>query len=211
LVTDYIKEFMKQHDFETIYKKIIKSGDTFPMVWVKTGIDWSKGDVIQTQDIKIKRNGSNETKEFVLREGRPFVNIIPLHEIFPDNLKVDSIDQVKELVYRTPMHLDYIEAKYGFQALAEAIDAVYTMNRYDLNIYSDPDREYAYVYEYYKAPDSKHPDGRFTTVINDYVVSDGPLPYENGSYGTRVIPFDIINIPSCRRLLTWYYCVLAVD
>ncbi len=188
----YIKEFMKQHDFESIYKKIIKSGDTFPMVWVKTGIDWSKGDVVQTQDIKVKRNGTNETKEFVLREGRPFINVIPLYEIFPDNLKIDGVDQIKELVYRTPMHLDYIEAKYGFEATPESIDAVYTMNRYDLNIYSDPDRYYAYVYEYYKAPDSKYPEGRFTTVINDYVVNDGPLPYKNGSYGTRVIPFDVL-------------------
>jgi hypothetical protein len=188
----YIKEFMKQNDFDSIYKKIIKSGDTFPMVWIKTGIDWSKGDVIQTQDIKIKKNGSTETKDFVLREGRPFINIVPLYEIFPDNLKVDSIDQVKELVYRTPMQLEYIEAKFGYEARAEAIDAVYTMNRYDLNIYSNDDLDYAYVYEYYKAPDSLYPNGRFVTVINDKVIKDGPLPYKNGSYGARHIPFDIV-------------------
>lgn len=188
----YLKEFTKQNDFESIYKKIIKSGDTFPMVWVKTGIDWSKGDVIQTQDVKIKRNGSNETKEFILREGRPFINVVPLYEIFPDNLKIDSMDQVKELVYRTPMHLDYIEAKFGFEALPEPIDAVYTMNRYDINIYSDGDRDYAYVHEYYKAPDSKYPNGRFTTIINNYVVNDGPLPYENNSYKSRAIPFDVV-------------------
>jgi hypothetical protein len=192
----YIKEFMKQHDFESIYKKIIKSGDTFPMVWIKTGIDWSKGDVIQTQDIKITKNGSSETKDFVLREGRPFINIVPLYEIFPDNLKVDSIDQVKELVYRTPMQLEYIEAKFGYEARAEAIDAVYTMNRYDLNIYSNDDLDYAYVYEYYKAPDSLYPNGRFVTVINDKVIKDGPLPYKNGSYGARHIPFDIITFQS---------------
>lgn len=188
----YLKEFLKQTDYDAIYKKLIKSGDTFPMVWVKTGIDWSKGDVIQTQDIKVSKNGSTETKDFVLREGRPFINVVPLYEIFPDNLKVDSIDQIKELVYRTPMQLDYIEAKFGYEARAEAIDAVYTMNRYDLNIYSNDDLDYAYVYEYYKAPDSLYPNGRFVTVINDKVVKDGPLPYKNGAYGQRAIPFDLV-------------------
>jgi tetratricopeptide (TPR) repeat protein len=188
----FIKEFMKQADFDSIYKKVIKSGDTFPMVWIKTGIDWSKGDIIQTQDIKIKKNGSTETKDFVLREGRPFINVVPLYEIFPDNLKIDSVDQIKELVYRTPMQLDYIESRFGYEAQAEAIDAVYTMNRYDLNIYSNDDLYYAYVYEYYKAPDSMYPNGRFVTVINDKVINDGPLPYKNGAYGERVIPFDIV-------------------
>lgn len=192
----FLKEFLRQMDYDSIYKKIIKSGDTFPMVWIKTGIDWSKGDVIQTQDIKIKKNNEVQNKEFVLREGRPFINVVPLYEIFPDNLKVDSIDQIKEMVYRTPMQIEYIAAKFGYEARPESIDAIYTMNRYDLNMYSNEDLNYAYVHEYYKAPDSMYPEGRFVTVINDTVIKEGPLPYKNGNYGERHIPFDIITFQS---------------
>ena len=192
----FLKEFLRQMDYDSIYKKIIKSGDTFPMVWIKTGIDWSKGDVIQTQDIKIKKNNEVQNKEFVLHEGRPFINVVPLYEIFPDNLKVDSMDQIKEMVYRTPMQIEYIAAKFGYEARPESIDAIYTMNRYDLNMYSNEDLNYAYVHEYYKAPDTMYPEGRFVTVINDTVIKEGPLPYKNGNYGERHIPFDIITFQS---------------
>jgi hypothetical protein len=192
----FLKEFLRQMDYDSVYKKIIKSGDTFPMVWIKTGIDWSKGDVIQTQNLKIKKNNEVQNKEFVLHEGRPFVNVVPLYEIFPDNLKVDSMDQIKEMVYRTPMQIEYIAAKFGYEARPESIDAIYTMNRYDLNMYSNEDLNYAYVHEYYKAPDTMYPEGRFVTVINDTVIKEGPLPYKNGNYGERHIPFDIITFQS---------------
>lgn len=190
----FIKEFLKQSDFQSTFKKIVKSGDIFPMVWLKTGIDWTQGDTINTRKVKVKRNNKTINKNFVLREGREYISVVPIYEVFPDNLKIDSSDEMKEFVYRKPMSLSNIESKFGFDAKEEQIDPIYGKGFNEVTAYNTPENKYAYVHEYYKNPDSQHPRGRYIILINDYIVHEGPLPFENGPGRSRRIPFDCITL-----------------
>lgn len=197
----FIREFNKEKNMSKRFDSMLKHGDIYALVWIKTGIDWSQGDQTFSYDIKVKdpQDKSNETKITKnFYEGRPFVDIVPMTDVFPSTLIADSMNDINSLVHRLVMHVDKIKAKYGVSVSGDII------------LKEDPDRflnqinahvEYAYVYEYYEKPSAEYKNGRYVITTRNKVVYDGDLPYVNASNGRREIPFDYYNLQSVARRL----------
>ena len=193
----FLEAFRKDINFDDKYKKAIQQSDVFGLVWFKTGIDWSKGDDIEIRDITIKKPSDTDyktTAKRTIREGRTFIDVVPMHEVLVESLAVESMDDVNELVHRRMFSLEYIRKRWGFEAVPEQIDPRYFLA--DVR-YSDSNRfeqsKYAYVYEYYRKPDALYPKGLYVMMINETVLHASELPYDNGLH-RREIPFDFMNL-----------------
>ena len=197
---NFINNFMLDCNFKEKYQKAIKRADVYGIEWFKTGIDWSDGEEICTTEITV----GEQKGTFSLREGRPFVTPVPIHEVFVDTYNVESMDDINELVHRRVFPVDYIRKRWGIEAESEDINIStnYSYPRYsDIGISTVGDIEYAYVYEYYKKPDAVYPNGRYVITCNDKVLWDDILPYKNALNGRRVIPFDFLNMQSIPHKL----------
>lgn len=193
----FFTEFTKEIDYDKFYKKLIAEADVFPLAWVKSGINWTKGDKVFTT--KVEAQG--EEKEISVYEGRPFIDVIPIYEGFPDSVRVGDASELSEFVHRRPFHLDYIKKKYGLDVKPESINANY-IPKGTLGIMNSlEDDNHAYVYEYYRAADSEYPKGRFVIMVSDQIVWDADLPFENGENGKRVIPFDCVRLQTVPGFL----------
>ena len=196
----WLETFKKDINWDNLYKKAVQNADVYGLVWFKTGIDWSKGDEIMSKDITFTKPDDKDWRAKGTRkiyEGRTFIDIIPIHEVLTDTLSVESMDDINELVHRRMFSLEYIRKRWGFEAKAEDIDPRYFI---DTSRYSDNDRryeqnKYAYVYEYYRKPDALYPEGQFIVIINDRILYEGILPYNN-AYKKRAIPFIPMNLAS---------------
>lgn len=193
----FLETFCKDIKFKEKYKRAVQQADIFGLVWFKHGIDWTKGDEIEVRDITIKKTDKEDFKttgKRIIREGRTFIDVIPMHEVLIDSLAVESMEDINELVHRRMFSLEYIRKRWGFEAVPEQIDPRYFLA--DVR-YSDNNRfeqsKYAYVYEYYRKPDALYPDGLYVLLINDTVLHASELPYNNG-YNRREIPFDFMNL-----------------
>ena len=196
----FIESFMLDIDFKKLYKRAIAYADVYGIVWIKTGLDVSGGNLIA--EAATKTETSSGTLE--IREGRPFIDICPMYEIFPDNLYAESMNDIHELVHRRPFPVEYIRKRWGYKAEKESIIdcklAAYPQYN-DLSQSLNGEIEYAYIYEYYKKPDALYPEGRYTIVCNEQIIYDGVLPYKNVSNGQRCIPFDFFNMQSIPNYL----------
>ncbi len=213
----FLDSFKKDINFTGKYKKAIQGADIYGLVWFKTGIDWSKGDEILTKDITITKPDDDTFKAKGTRsvkEGRTFIDVIPIHEVLVDSLSVESMEDINELVHRRMFSLEYIRKRWGFEARAEDIDPRYFL---DTSRYSDNDRyeqnKYAYVYEYYRKPDALYPEGQFIVMINDTILYEGILPYKN-AYNKRTIPFIPMNlqtVPNHLVSVTVYSQIIPIQ
>ena len=214
----FLETFKKDINFTAKYKKSIQAADIYGLVWFKTGIDWSKGDEILTKEITITKPDDSEFKAKgtrSVREGRTFIDVIPMHEVLVDSLSVENMDDLNELVHRRMFSLEYIRKRWGFEAKAEDIDPRYFL---DTSRYSDNDtryeqNKYAYVYEYYRKPDALYPEGQFIVLINDTILYEGKLPYKN-AYNKRAIPFIPMNlqtVPNHLVSVTVYSQIIPIQ
>jgi len=213
----FLETFKKDIGFDDKYKKAVQQADVFGLVWFKTGIDWSKGDEIEVRDITIQKPNDKDYKTTAkrkIKEGRVFVDVIPMHEVLIDSLAIESMEDVNELVHRRMFSLEYIRKRWGFEARPEQIDQRYFLA--DVR-YSDSNRfeqnKYAYVYEYYRKPDAIYPNGQYILFINDEILFQGDLPYNNGS-GKREIPFDFMNlqtVPNHLVSVTVYSQIIPIQ
>lgn len=214
---NFLDSFRKDINFTAKYKKAIQHSDIFGLVWFKVGIDWSKGDEILSKDITITKPEDDDFKvqgTRKIREGRTFIDVIPMHEVLVDSLAVESMEDISELCHRRMFSLEYIRKRWGFEARAEDIDPRYFL---DTSRFSDNDRyeqnKYAYVYEYYRKPDALHPKGQFVVIINEKILYEGELPYNN-SYNRRVIPFIPMNlqtVPNHLVSVTVYSQIIPIQ
>ena len=214
---NFLDTFKKDINFTAKYKKAIQHADIFGLVWFKIGIDWSKGDEVLSKDITITKPEDDDFKvqgTRKIREGRTFIDVIPMHEILVDTLSVESMEDISELCHRRMFSLEYIRKRWGFEARAEDIDPRYFL---DTSRFSDNDRyeqnKYAYVYEYYRKPDALHPKGQFVVIINEKILYEGELPYDN-SYNRRVIPFVPMNlqtVPNHLVSVTVYSQIIPIQ
>ena len=193
----FLETFRKDINFNSVYKKAIQGADIFGLCWFKIGIDWSKGDEILSRDITITKENQDDFKTKATRivhEGRTFMEVIPMHEVLVDSLAVENMEDVTELCHRRMFSLEYIRKRWGFEAIAEDIDPRYFL---DTSRYSDNNRyeenKYAYVYEYYRKPDALYPKGQYCVLINNQILYEGELPYDN-SARKREIPFIPVNL-----------------
>ena len=194
-VNDYILSFMADKNFKKDYQKAIKHADVYGIEWFKTGIDWTEGNEICEIETTI-----GETKgKMLLREGKAYISAVPMHEIFVDSLHVETIDDVNELVHRRAFSVDYIKKRWGVEVqrenIAESRLPVYPRFS-NLGYTNAGDIDYAYVYEYYKAPDAVYPEGRYVIMCDKQIIWDSILPYVNAENNKRVIPFDFFNMQS---------------
>lgn len=213
----FLEVFKKDINFDAKYKKAVQQSDVFGLVWFKTGIDWSKGDEIEVRDITIKKPDDDDFKATAkrsIREGRVFIDVIPMHEVLVDSLSIESMDDVNELVHRRMFSLEYIRKRWGFEAKPEQVDPRYFLA--DVR-YSDSNRfeqnKYAYVYEYYRKPDAIYPNGQYVLFINDEILYQGDLPYNNSS-GKREIPFTFMNlqtVPNHLVSVTVYSQIIPIQ
>lgn len=200
----FIKEFMKEEDYDSSYKRMIEEADIFPLVFVKSGIDWAKGNKVFKQKITVKdKNDEDVKKTMNIYEGREFIDVVPIYEAFPDSVKVNSMEEINEFVHRRPFSLEHIRKRYPTaNPQRESIDANYIPRGVQSITGSTVEFEnHAYVYEYYRKADSEYPEGRFVIIINDDEIYDGKLPFENGGHGQRLIPFDVIRMQTVPGFL----------
>ncbi len=197
---NFITAISKEIGYKEKYDQAIKLGDVDGIVWVKTGIDWTKGDLISTKTTTNAETG--EKVDIKINEGRPFIDIIPIHEVLIDNFAITSPDKINELVYRRPYSCDFIEKRFGFRPPKEDITGNLTTHPYYLELgfgmRQGKDMEYAYVVEYYKKPDPLYPKGRYILKTGSHILHDGVLPFVNKMDGERKIPFvpiSLMNIP----------------
>lgn len=213
----FIKDFMNDCGFKNIYKKLITHADMFGVAWVKTGVDWSAGDSISDIEANVvNEDGKTNKTVFTLKEGRPFIDVIPIHEIFPDNIYAESMDDINELVHRRVFSVSYIERKWGIKVSPEKMDSMSiagTNAQREFGFYKNDRSNYAYVYEYYQKPNAVYPDGRYVLLIKDKVLYDGPLPYQNAD-NKRKIPFDFVTlqgIPGFMVGVTVYSQIIPIQ
>lgn len=212
-LNSFVRNFIANENFKKTYQKAIKHADVSGLEWFKTGIDWSAGDEIA----KIETTVGERSGTITLKEGKPFISAVPLHEVFIDNLHVEHIDEVNELVHRRAFPIEYISKRWGFEAEKENVveTKLPTYPRYSsLGISNAGDVEYAYVYEYYKRPDAMYPEGRYVITCNDKVLWDDKLPYTNANGGKRKIPFDCValqNVPNNLVGITVYQQIIPIQ
>ena len=212
-INGFVRNFLTESNFKKLYQKAIKHADVSGLQWFKTGIDWSAGDEIASVEVTVE--GVKGVQ--ILKEGKPFISTVPIHEVFVDNLYVEHIDEVNELVHRRAFPVEYILKRWGFKAEKENVveTKLPTFPRYSsLGISNAGDVEYAYVYEYYKRPDAMYPKGRYVITCNDSVLWDSVLPYENGSNSKRKIPFDCValqNVPNNLIGVTVYQQIIPIQ
>ena len=213
-VNNFVNNFMLDCNFKSLYQKIVKRADVYGIEWIKTGIDWTAGETVCTiDDVSI----GDQKGKLTVKEGRPFVTSVPIHEIFVDSYYIETMDDVNELVHRRVFPVDYIQKRWGFKAEKESINdnRLSTYPRYtNFGLTNGGDIDYAYVYEYYKKPDALYPEGRYVITCNDKVLWDDVLPYKNGFDGKRMIPFDFIvlqSIPNKLIGLTVYSQLIPIQ
>lgn len=208
----FVQDLRKDIQFKSkVHNKISAIGDMHGLVWVKTGIDWTAGKKIGTYDVKISKDGEPEKKlKQTFYEGRPWVEVCPMDEVFADNYYEEDEDNITELVHRRLFTLDYIKRRWGIEAKEDLFDnkagiaptlspndprRTYTMN-------NKKELRYAFVYEYYHRANAEYPNGVYFVLINNQLVTDIlPLPYENGKNGSRHIPFNAVRLMTIPNYL----------
>jgi hypothetical protein len=113
---DFIKNFINDINFKKIYNKMIIHADSYGLAWIKTGIDWSKGDDIADIKMTSEQNEIKQGGTYRIKEGRPFIEFVPMYEVFIDNLHADSMEDINELVHRRAFSCSYIKRKWGIDA-----------------------------------------------------------------------------------------------
>lgn len=207
---NFISTFCKDVNFKNKYDTAIKHSDIAGMVWFKTGIDWSKGDLIETSDITIKSGDDTIKGKKKTYEGRVFIDIVPIHEVLTNTLSVDNQSDLQEFVHRRMFSLDYIQKRWGIEAKADDIDPRYFR---DKEVGLGDLRKYAYVHEYYSAPTAINPNGIFAIVINDKLIFKGELPYENfaGKRGIPFVPLSLQSMPGHLIGVTVYSQIIPIQ
>lgn len=199
---NFIKDFSKEANVEKMYNQIIRAADIYGLVWIKTGIDWSDGDETYKVEMETTYKGETQKVEKTIYEGRPFIDVCSIYEVFPTTLRADNMKEVPALVHRRPLTVRHIEDRYNIKGLVkeEPVQLSKEVHLTNPN-YMNSEDKYAYLYEYYEAPTAQYPDGRFIVMVNDLIITSKKLPYKNGPKGTRTIPFDFYNLQGIQGVI----------
>lgn len=202
----FLTDFVNDIDFKNnFHNKVVSMVDTQGLVFIKTGIDWNAGKKIGTYDVKVKRDKETFNYTQTVYEGRPWLQVCGMDEVFVDNYYVNGMEDINELVHRRLFTTEYIEARWGFKATEDLFDSKggsrIGPNR-NVARQRHGDESYAYVYEYYHKPNAQYPEGIYYVVINDKLITEIlPLPFENSKGNKRIIPFDIIKLTDLHNYL----------
>lgn len=193
---NFLNAFSKDIDFKSKYNELVRLSDNDGIAWLKTGIDWAKGDTISKVTTKL----DGKKIDIERKEGRTFIDVIPIHEVLINSYNISSPTKISELVFRRPFSCDFIEKKFGYRPKKENIQGDLSAHPYytDLGfgMRDTKETEYAYVKEYYKKPDALYPKGRYVIAVGEKIIYDGILPYKNKRNGEREIPFTPVSLLS---------------
>lgn len=186
LCSGILKTVKTRLDFDKIIARATMWSETCGTAFYKVVWNFDDGNVIGTDN-----NGRS------VKEGD--VNVVALSpfEVYPDSLTAESMAEVRSLIHAKALPVAEIYEKYGVELAGRTID------RFSLVPYSaaggwrrpmdGEDRQskedYEILIERYTRPNGKYPKGRLEIVAGDRLLFEGDMPYENGEYGERVLPF----------------------
>ena len=120
------------------------------------------------------------------------VTAVSPYEIFPDNLCAETMDDVRSLIHARALPVCEIADMYGVLPAAEEVEFAYP-ERGSSRMLSDMRRirpdGYAVLIERYERPSADKPDGELLITCGEHLLWSGPLPYTNGTDGSRTFPF----------------------
>ena len=186
LCSNILKSVASRVDLDRVLSRATLWSETCGTAFYKIVWNFSDGNVI----------GTDETGH-ALREGD--VNVVALSpfEIYPDSLTAESMNEVKSLIHAKAVPVSEIKEKFGVELAGREIEdfafAPYSAAsgwKKPLDDNRRPalsDREI--LIERYTRPSSENPEGKLEIVAGDVLLYEGPLPYENGDRGERILPF----------------------
>lgn len=127
-------------------------------------------------------------------EGDAAVIACPPHEIFPDSLFTENIEDCKSIIHARAMHVNEIEELYGVTVQGGEVNVFTLDNNAQKSSYLMPKvargvkSGRAVVLERYEKPCAKYKNGRLIITAGDKMLYMGDLPYKNGG-GENPYPF----------------------
>ena len=131
-------------------------------------------------------------------EGEVSVDVCPAYEIYPSVLSADSIDQVQSIIHAKAVPVAQVQRIWGVAVEPEAVK-VFALSNFSSGglslsgVVSGLGKidasGHCLVIERYTRPNESMPDGEFSVVAGGVLVHTGALPYFNGAYKTRDLPF----------------------
>ena len=116
-------------------------------------------------------------------EGEVSVLTTSPFEIFPDDLGVENLQEVKSLIHAKVVPATYVFEKFGVAVTGERVE----MATLDGTVNQMKD---GVVYiERYTKPCQAYPKGKVEIVCSGELLYEGELPYVNGDGGARTFPF----------------------
>lgn len=141
-------------------------------------------------------------------EGEVSVHAVSPFEIFPDRLDAESVQELTSIIHAQVVTASAVLEKYGVEVrdeeLSDWVSVGYSepsasglpLKRIGLNAL--PERKGVILLERYTRPTGESPEGTLEIVAGGKLLYRGPLPFENGERGERVLPFvrqDCLRLP----------------
>lgn len=145
-----------------------------------------------------RRVGTSEDGKPIY-EGDVRVDVCPPYEILPDSLSAQSIEDCRSVIHAKAVNVDDIKRLWGADVAPEQVSLMWFGGAGKSGSFglaggsvkpSAQERDdCAIVIERYSMPSSDKPDGELAITAGKELLYYGPLPYECGEDGKRVLPF----------------------
>ncbi len=186
LASNILKAVKGRIDLDGIVSRATLWSETCGTAFYKVVWNFNEGNVI----------GADESGH-PLREGDANVIALSPFEIYPDSLAAESMDEVKSLIHAKAVPVSEIKERYGVELAGRRISDFPLAPYSSASAWKRPvDGDFRpalddaeIVIERYTRPNGEHPEGRLEIVAGNVLLYEGPLPYQNGDRGERVLPF----------------------
>ncbi|MBQ4268822.1 MAG: hypothetical protein IJB97_04135, partial [Clostridia bacterium] len=178
---------------------------------VSKGVLWSETCGSAFYKVLWDENGGRKIAEdengAPIYEGEVCVSVVPLFEIYPDDLCAEDLADVKSLIHAKIVSVDYVAEKYGVDAQGQAMSELSVTqysepsaakNPVQLGVSATEQRDRVILIERYTRPTAEEKDGRLEIVAGGKLLYYGPLPYKSENRGERGLPFvkqDCLRLP----------------
>jgi len=132
-----------------------------------------------------------QTEDKSIFEGDVEICAVSPFEIYPDDLGVEKIENLKSIIHAKAVDVSKIEEVYGVSVEKEDIESIYLNKSISIspnNVLKNT-KNSALLIEKYERPSVEFPCGRMIIVAGEKLLYYGELPYINGKNGERIFPF----------------------
>jgi len=121
-------------------------------------------------------------------------------EIFPDSSYNSDIEFCKNIIHARAVDIDYIYDNWGIDLMGEKLNVfaqgLNVMSNLTHSLRGNDTKQkdnVVMLYEFYEVPTKDYPNGRVMICCDkhDKLLYEGELPYINGAYGKRELPFKM--------------------